>query len=151
MKTKIKKYQAGGVKPKTTVEMEKNKYTTFPGRRKSIETNNKGNVINAVNRDTKQTYRAYNSGVVAVENIKGEPKYSAAMDTTGYSAGKKMFPTTIKKNIKTADGREGTKAVRYSTSRKNVMPTLKKMETSVTNPKKKTTPKKKPTGGKKLM
>jgi hypothetical protein len=143
--------QTGGAKKKSVVVAEKNKITSTPGRRITMMTNNKGDIKSAHNRNTKQKYNAYDSGVVAVENMGGAPKYSASIDTTGFSAGKKNYPTTIKKEVKLADGRKGTKITKYNTSRQNVMPTLKKMETSVTTPKKKTTAKKVSTAGKKLM
>jgi len=125
----IKKYGDGGKETKVVLpkkvrfRVKKDVYAM---------TDEKGKIRNLSNGDKKIQYTAFPSGVLA-NTAEG---YSQAIDTTGYSKGKKSFPVAIKKSITGTKSMSGRKETRYNIPRKDVMPTIQKMKNKVISPEK---------------
>ena len=130
--TKVGKFLRSGSIPnsklKKSIEVDANASGYKNGL--NVNTNEKGRINSVYNRRKGTQYTAFPNGVVAAET-KG---YSQAIDTTGFSAGKTSFPTTVKKSTALPGGIKAKKVTRYETSRSNVLPTVQKMKKSVMSP-----------------
>lgn len=130
--TKVGKFLRSGSIPnsklKKSIEVDANASGYKNGL--NVNTNEKGRINSVYNKRKGTQYTAFPNGVVAAET-KG---YSQAIDTTGFSAGKTSFPTTVKKSTALPGGIKAKKVTRYETSRSNVLPTVQKMKKSVMSP-----------------
>jgi len=150
-KTSLKTLEKSGSKAlvKRTLELPSN--ATRSNNDFTIKTNEKGRVKTVLNKNKNVSYQAFSDGVVA-NRVRGD-KYTEAMDTTGYSKGKKSFPMTIKKTKTLPGEMEAKKVTRFNVPREKVNSTIQGMKNRVlTAPaKKKTLSKSKPSFGKTLM
>ena len=150
-KTSLKTLEKSGSKAlvKRTLELPSN--ATRSNNDFTIKTNEKGRVKTVLNKNKNVSYQAFSDGVVA-NRVRGD-KYTEAMDTTGYSKGKKSFPMTIKKTKTLPGEMEAKKVTRFNVPREKVNSTIQGMKNRVlTAPaKKKTLVKSKPSFGKTLM